>query len=68
MSHDYTKAMALESQADLNIVNLNQNNKGKIKEFLSEEESSEESSQNDEDEDEDFEDFHKDGYHPCHVK
>ena len=66
LSPEYNTKMGLESQADLNIVNLNPNQK--LKEYLSDEETSEESSHGDENSDEDFEDFHKDGYHCAHIK
>ena len=65
LSPEHAEKMGLESQADLNIINLNPNAKLKVKEFLSDEE---ESSSNDENSDEEFEDFHKDGYHPAHIK
>lgn len=60
--------MGLDSQSDINIVNLNPNSQ-KLKEYLSSDEDSDSrSSSGDENSDEDFEDFHKDGYHPVHRK
>ena len=72
VSPGHAQIMAIESQANLGLENLNPAAKP-LKEFLSENEGSKSSTSNasdgdDGDSDEDFDDYHKDGYHPAHVK
>lgn len=64
----YSKIMALDCQADIQIINYNPNNSSALgnKSQLSDESESQQSSSGDENSDEDFEDYRKDGYHPVH--